>query len=319
MSFQPFAFDWQRAQISVGPEQWNWLAVEIVEIRRYAAVGDQAHDRLALLLTDHLVEVIMKREIDVQLAFQLSDSLVEKMRESRRGGDQLGERLEAAVNDHVGPERRKDIDANWADKTGYLCKKKVLSEKEQQVLNRLHEYRNAAYHRDILDPTLIGDLVLAYMALACDLLARHRPVAFVMAMSEPGEVTTPCELPGLLADGLETDIKAMARRFSDHSVQRVHTIATAISVAQTLVRDNPMPAGDPFADLLTELSGAAPQVRSWTNRADGLGGKSSSLVDLMVPFINLDRVLSAVEPSVRRFNAILDVEEQRQIDDLRGK
>lgn len=49
MPFQPFAPDWDRAGWS-GNEQWKWLAVEIAEIRRCAAVGDQAHDRLALLL-----------------------------------------------------------------------------------------------------------------------------------------------------------------------------------------------------------------------------------------------------------------------------
>ena len=35
-----------------GNERWKWLAVEIAEIRRCAGLGDQAHDRLALLLID---------------------------------------------------------------------------------------------------------------------------------------------------------------------------------------------------------------------------------------------------------------------------
>jgi soluble P-type ATPase len=82
MPFQPFAHDWDRAQWS-SHEQWQWLAVEIAKIRRCAGVGDQAHDRLALLLTDHLVEVIVGREVNTRLAWQLADSVVEEMREIR--------------------------------------------------------------------------------------------------------------------------------------------------------------------------------------------------------------------------------------------
>ena len=40
MPFQPFAHDWDRAEWS-SHEQWQWLAVEIAEIRRCAGVGDQ--------------------------------------------------------------------------------------------------------------------------------------------------------------------------------------------------------------------------------------------------------------------------------------
>ena len=76
MPFQPFAYDWDwdRPQGS-GHEQWERLAVEIAEIRRCAGVGDQAHNRLALLLTDHLVEVIVGREVNARLAWQPADSV----------------------------------------------------------------------------------------------------------------------------------------------------------------------------------------------------------------------------------------------------
>ncbi len=39
----------------------------------------------------------------------------------------------------------------------------------------------------------------------------------------------------------------------------------------------------------------------------------------MIPFINLDRALNRIEPSVRRLGMILDYWEQQQIDELRGK
>lgn len=39
----------------------------------------------------------------------------------------------------------------------------------------------------------------------------------------------------------------------------------------------------------------------------------------MLPFINLDRALSRIEPSVRRLDMIMDWWEQSRIDELRGK
>ncbi|WP_234342946.1 hypothetical protein [Streptomyces fulvoviolaceus] len=324
MPFQPFARDWDRVQAVVDTEQWNWLAIEISEIRRCAAVGDQAHDRLALLLVDHLVEVIVGREVNAQLALQLPDSLIGEMKESRDNGVPLSAMLDKAVEEHVGPEQRKRIDDNLRDKTRYLTKKKVLTSQECEVLDRMHEYRNATYHRETLEAGLISDLVLAYMILASQLLARHKPIAWVMATSKPGPVVQPHELSGLLADGLEMDLMVVAERFSDHTVKRVDNIATAVVIAQTLLDppgdDIQIPApDDDFGRLLTSISKEHPRLRSWTKRASDLKTKTTSLLDLMIPFINLDRALSPVEPSVKRLQMILDWWEQRQLDEIRGK
>lgn len=326
MPFQPFAHDWDRKHSS-DAEQWNWLAVEITEIRRCWAVGDQAHDRLALLLIDHLVEVIVGREVNAQLAFQIPDDTIEEMREFRDNGGQLPGSLSQVVDDHVGVKQREKIDAHLREKTKYLMKKEFLTPQERDVLDRMHEYRNVAYHRDKLEAGLIRDLVLAYMILATQLLSRHKPIMFVMWQSGPGPIVTPQELPGLLGDGLDVDLKKMALRFSDHSMDRVHGIAAAVTTAQALLRDvenDPNSPGTPILDddfgrLLMTLSETEPRLQSWVKRAAGLKAKPKSLVDLMLPFIGLDQALSVIEPSVRKLEAVLDWLEQQQINEMRGK
>jgi hypothetical protein len=165
MPFQPFAPDWDRAGWS-GNEQWKWLAVEIAEIRRCAAVGDQAHNRLALLLVDHLVEVIVSREVNARLAMQPADSVIDELREIRTGGRAPDPELNKLIDEHVGPEQRRWLDQHLHEKTKYLLKHGVLTFEEREVLSRMHEYRNAAYHRDTLEADLISDLVLAHMMLA---------------------------------------------------------------------------------------------------------------------------------------------------------
>jgi hypothetical protein len=337
MPFQPFAYDWDRVQVT-GSERWKWLAVEIAEIRRCAAVGDRAHDRLALLLTDHLDEVIVGREVNARLAWQPADSVVEKMREIRDSGAELSAEGDKTIDEHVWPEQRQQLDEHLHEKTRYLVKQGVLTCQEREVLTRMHEYRNVAYHRDTLDSGLISDLVLAYMMLASQLLARHRPmmpiarlpvasseIAWMIGTSDP---VTPGELSGMLAAGLEIDLKGMASRFSDHAVKRVDDITRAVGIARVALYvatgdaqewGEPMP-DDEFAHLLTTLNGVTPaQLQPWAKRASELKINIKSLVNLMIRYINLDRELCKIEPSARRLQIILDRWEEDLLDEIRLK
>ncbi|MEU2119487.1 hypothetical protein ABZ567_28445 [Streptomyces sp. NPDC016459] len=321
---QPFASDWNRAAVPES-EQWNWLAVEIAEVQRCAAVGDQAHDRLALILLDHLVEVIIGREVNVRLTLQIADKVIEEMREFREAGGELEDSLSLLVDKHVGPERRKKLDDHLPERTKYLVQMGVLSAAERDVLDRLHEYRNAAYHRDTLEGDLISDLVLAYRVLANELLARHKPLAWTMAASGGQKIVTPQQLRGRLVEGVEVDLRAMAGRFHSHMVERVQAIASAVGEAGNLLgaggdEEPQVPAADDeMGRMLTELRAVSKQLPSWTKRAEGLRSKASSLAGLMAPFINLDRELRRIEPSVKRLEMITDYWVQQQIDEIRGK
>jgi hypothetical protein len=323
MSFQPFAYDWDR-RAAFPHEQWKWLAVEIAEIRRCAAVGDEAHDRLALLLTDHLVEVIIGREVNARLGWQPADSVIEELRRDRDSGLELPATLAKVVDEHVGPEQRQKLDQHLHEKTRYLVKHGVLTPEERVVLKRMHEYRNDAYHRETLDADLISDLVLAYMMLASQLLARHRPMLWTISTSDPNvTVVTPGELPGLLTDGLAIDLKGMAGRFIDHVVKRVGNIRRWVGVARVLLhvvtedaqqRGGPPPEDD-FARLLRTLNNVSPaQLESWAKRASNLKTNIKSLVNLMLRYISLGQQLCAIDPSAKRLEIIADKWEQDHLD-----
>ncbi|REK84490.1 hypothetical protein DY245_43310 [Streptomyces inhibens] len=272
-----------------------------------------------------MVEVVIGREVNSQLAFQIADSVIEEMREFRDSGGQLNEQLSQLVDEHVGPDRRKALDDHLHEKTKLLMQRGVLTAQEREVLDRLHQYRNAAYHRDTLEPDLISDLVLAYRVLADELVGRHKPIAWTMASSDPSPVVTPQQLRGRLVEAIDVDVKAMARRFHDHAVKRVQTVLAAVAIAQQLLGVNSSGEADPslpdddMARMLTGLSDVSKQLPSWEKQAEGLKSKTSSLTGLMIPFINLDRALSRIEPSVRRLDMIMDWWEQSRIDELRGK
>ncbi|AZP23015.1 hypothetical protein EJC51_00525 [Streptomyces aquilus] len=271
------------------------------------------------------MEVVIGREVNAQLAFQIADSVIEEMREFRDSGGELSEDLSRLVEEHVGPKRRKAMDAALHEKTKFLVQRGVLTEQEREVLDRLHEYRNAAYHRDTLEPDLISDLVLAFRVLADELVGRHKPIAWTMASSDPAPIVTPQQLRDRLTEGVDVDVKAMARRFHGHAVKRVQAVKAAVATAQQLLgvdssgKADPSLPDDDMARMLTGLSDKSKNLKSWAKQAEGLMSKTSSLTGLMIPFINLDRALSSIEPSVRRLEMILDYWEQQQINELRGK
>lgn len=320
MTFQPFAYDWDR-RAAFHSEQWQWLEVEIAEIRRCAAVGDQAHDRLALLLTDHLVEVIVGREVNTRLTWQLADSMIEELRQDRDSGLELPPTLAKVLDDHVWPGQRQKLDQHLHGKTRYLVKQGVLTSDEHVVLKRMHEYRNDAYHRETLDTDLISDLVMAYMMLTSQLLARHRPM-----MAPLG---TPANLSGMLTDGLdEMDLKGVAGRFSDHTMERVENITKWVGIARVLlhlvIQDTEQSGGSPPEDdyvrLLRTLNDITwTQLQSWAKRASSLKANIKSLVNLMIRYIGLDHELREIEPSAKRLEAITDKWEQDYLDEIRGK
>ncbi|WP_458271144.1 hypothetical protein [Streptacidiphilus sp. PAMC 29251] len=175
---------------------------------------------------------------------------------------------------------------------------------------------------------MIGDLVLGYIVLAGQLLDRHRPIMYPLATSAPGVVVPPRELPTLLTAGLQMDLRAVAARFSDHAVKRVNSIVRTVETARQLLsaltkdareRNDPLP-DDEFGNLLNGLSQTAERkLSSWNKRAVGLRTGITTLVNLMVRYIGLDKDLCEVESSARRFEIVLDRWEQNRMDELRGK
>lgn len=138
---------------------------------------------------------------------------------------------------------------------------------------------------------------------------------------------TPGELSDLLTAGLEIDLKGVAGRFSDNAAKRVNDIARAVSIARVILhvatddaqeQDEPIP--DDFTHLLTTLNGVTPaQLQSWAKRASGLKINITSLVNLMIRYINLDRKLCEIELSARRLQIILDRWEEDRLDEIRLK
>ncbi len=180
MPMQPFAFDWDGGSMQQA-EQWNWLRrEEMAECRRCAEAGDEAHDRLALILLDHLVEVVIGREVD-GWPCRCADSVVEEMRNLRTTADSSGE-LNRLVDEHVGPDSPQGYGRPPARrKTKFLKQKGVLTVPEREVLDRLHQYRNGAAAAGHAGAGPDLDLVLAYRVLADELVGRHRPVAWTLA------------------------------------------------------------------------------------------------------------------------------------------
>jgi hypothetical protein len=333
MGFQPSADDWHRPQ-SADARQWEWVRVQCAEIRRLAAEGDEAHDRLALLLIDNLAEVVLDREFNARMAVQMADSVMAEVVETRDSGVPLPPVLAEAVERHVGPDERARIDRHFTDKCKYLVRVGWITDQERQVLLRLHDYRNEAYHQDKVTSDLLSDLVLTYLLLVGDLLIRHRPLAWTMTTVvkvadgfETFNFPPPTELGKQLRGDDEADLEAVGRRLTDHVRQRVEEIEFAIGTA-TLIRflhengneaTQETPEDYPLSDweeALVNRVSEIPQrsLARWRRRGDQLVRRGSTLGDVMVRYIQLDRDLRGIEPDAHRWATLIRYVAQRDDD-----
>lgn len=168
------------------------VVVQFEEVKRLIEVGRVPQLRLAHILLDSAVELIMHRMAEAELDgeryhFDQLENLrrIEAMRKSdnplhRRfatgpSDDQLSseiKKLEAMV---TSKRKRKKINDNFGDKIDFLVERTRLPGSIAPVLKKLHDYRNETYHRDQHRVEAIRPAVLIYFDAACTVLDLYEP------------------------------------------------------------------------------------------------------------------------------------------------
>ncbi|MFM9462638.1 hypothetical protein ACKI1K_07265 [Streptomyces scabiei] len=168
------------------------VVVQFEEVKRLIEIGRVPQLRLAHILLDSAVELIMHRMAEAELRrerydFDQLENLrrLETMRKSdnplhRRfasgpSDDQLSadiKRLEGIV---TSKRKRKKINDNFGDKIDFLVERTRLPGAIAPVLKKLHDYRNETYHRDQHRVEVIRPAVLIYFDAACTVLDLYEP------------------------------------------------------------------------------------------------------------------------------------------------
>ena len=147
--------------------------VQLEEAKRLIEQGDVAHLRLALILLDNAVEVMMHRVIEDEL---MRSNMYSRMLESLPPGplDPKGEELRREISTHVVPSKRqKEIRRFFGEKIKFLSKDRAkVPLPSARALKHLHDYRNETQHQDQVRSESIKPATLVYFDIAADFLVR---------------------------------------------------------------------------------------------------------------------------------------------------
>lgn len=157
-------------------ERLHRTVVQLEEAKRFIQCGDVAHLRLALILLDNAVEVMMHHVIEDKLRHA---EMYGRMLQNFPVGslDAQGEKLRREIASNVVPaKQQQQIRRYFGKKIAFLSESHACIPKPSaRALRHLHTYRNETQHQDHVRPESIRPAVLVLFDIATDLLARLTP------------------------------------------------------------------------------------------------------------------------------------------------
>ncbi|GAA3844229.1 hypothetical protein GCM10022226_79180 [Sphaerisporangium flaviroseum] len=173
------------------------VIVQFEEVKRLIVIDRVPQLRLAHILLDSAVELIMHRMAESELSYERyrfrelenlrriatgPDPYLRRERE-RLGADRLREQIQKLEGTVVSKARRKKIDREFNSKIDFLVERNRLPGDLGPVLKKLHEYRNETYHRDEHRIEVIRPAVVIYFDAACTVLEHYEPGTMVLSDS----------------------------------------------------------------------------------------------------------------------------------------
>ncbi len=149
-------------------ERIRLLYEQIEEAKRLMLRGTLLQIRLALILLDNAAELVMYRELANQFAWD--DSFAPPSANIRVAG------IEYPPGPSYSAEERRRAEDEFKPKLKLLSQNfRKISSKQAAILRVCHEMRNDAFHREVMNPAILGPTTeLLFMTVAE--LARDFPV-----------------------------------------------------------------------------------------------------------------------------------------------
>ena len=232
-------------------------------------VSDVPHLRLALILVDSAVELMLFRLAQYVLhgeRFNYSRLHAMEAAVARSEGKGLEAELDR-LRPLVTPKtRRRRIDRDFNVKIDFLVEKNELPAMIGPVLKKLHEYRNDTYHRDEHRVDVLGNAVLIYFDAACTILEHYNlGVMTFDGSATPGltrftdEATArldPFRLPGLVAQTFRSevglDVAALGAFLSEHLLGRLEDLESSVAYMEANMTGSDVRPGDGYLALQIE-------------------------------------------------------------------
>lgn len=323
------------------------VVVQLVEAGRLADVGDVPHGRLALILLDNLAEVLMHREWEDEVHWiRLARGQVALLQSHPRLDDDGQKLLDELATRTVSKTREQAISRTFGGKVSFLAQQGTLDSAHGRVLEKLHAYRNAAYHRDEVRPETLRTAVEIYFFLCCYLM-KALPPRMVQMTRPPPTVALVLGTDDMWVT-LETqaevaDIMLETRRLDHDQVKlllRSHALDRLLRMREML---HEWAAGGPWplttegllhlcqvpeeavtapGDLQRLDEIPVPHDMSSFDRWEEQGERiadAPDAIDAMVAFADLEDAFEALEVEIEEMALAMDAIVQDEIDRIRGK
>lgn len=186
-----------------------WVVVDQIEFaKNLLSSGKFSYLRIALLLLDNVLEILMYRRIMDDFAH---DELYEKLNNNAKSSlpKDIYESWRREANFQlIGIKQKKLITKFFDEKLTFLSEdKNSIKQPVANALRSIHRYRNEAYHRDHIRKETIRPIVMLLFEIVCDLLVELSPSSYVFHSGDDWrEYFTRYEVPGknlLPDDGLK--------------------------------------------------------------------------------------------------------------------
>jgi len=326
------------------------VVVEIEEAGRLATIGRVPHLRLAFLLLDNAVEVMLHREVEGETLFQgVNVAMKVRMQsmEHIHGDKPEFMALLADIESRVLPERKmEDLEGRFRTKVNFLVERGRLDPAVATIVKTLHRYRNGLYHRLQLRREVLKPVTLVYFDVACSILASWR---FQRSWSS-GEPYTDLARLGIAMHGafkdditqdmatqlretVDLDEVALRSALIDHLNSRLDDLDLVIAMIRDAAPEEYDEPDDVFRIIQSDWKNDLPppaglrtqrfpvserKVQLWRQHVASL----DSITDRYAMYARYAEIEDAFEPFEEDANALyeaIDRMVQQAIDDERGK
>jgi hypothetical protein len=324
--------------------------VQIEEAKKLIEQGDVAHLRLALILLDNAVEVMMHRVIEGKMMYS---DMYARMLENFPAdpSDPTREQTRQELATHiVPPKRQREIRRVFGEKIKFLSEDHdKVPLPSARVLNHLHDYRNETQHQDQVRSESITAATLVYFDIATDFLVRLQPgttawksgqnhdwlkkYGIEKKMASPRE-TLPRITEGLRA-GLPLGTAGIRTALATHLMGRIDAMENQLVLieeflpadfrAETTLKvvqfwhQNPMPPNPSLAQVREFVPPHGPEAfTNWRAAADALNAVEDKL-EMFDRFATIEDDFEPLEKMIEDNVSDIDRNIQHQIDVARGK
>lgn len=237
-------------------------AVQLEEAKRFVLAGDVPRLRLALILLDNAVEVMMHRAVGDELEHA---SFYSRLLERLPPGplDEDGERMRSEFSTHVVPDTRaQKVRRFFGEKLTFLATDRDrISMPVARVLRHIHDYRNETQHQDRVRVGSLRPATLILFEIATELLVTLNPGSTTWYSEDDYGWLEHFGLPGsILAGGQEVtsrvrdhlrsgvalSIEDLRKALIDHLTDRLNEMEEQLAF---VVENSTLGPGDPSVVL----------------------------------------------------------------------